>query len=102
MLISHSNPKPSPWFMSPQQEDRAVDDLDIGDVVLVGGILTHEGVKIGDTIVPACKAEVVTDLPKFTGLVDPVALLLFFSDDEGRQEFAAAYRGLPDIELRDL
>lgn len=78
------------------------EDLDVGDVVLVRGVITHEGVRIGQAIIPAGDAEVVTDMPQFTGLVDPVALLLFFSDDEGRQEFAAAYRGLPDIELRDL
>lgn len=75
-------------------------DLNPGDAVLVRGIVTHEGVRIGDRLVPAAEADVVTDVPELDG--EPAALLMFFYDEVERANFAAAYRGLPGVECRDL
>jgi len=75
-------------------------DLTVGDAVLVRGVVTHEGVRIGPAVVPACQAEVVTDVPELGP--DPVALLMFFNDEVERAQFAAAFQGLPDVACRDL
>ncbi len=73
-------------------------DLKPGDAVLVRGIVTHEGLRIGDRLVPADQADVVTDVPE----IDGAALLMFFYDEVERANFAASFRGLPDVACRDL
>lgn len=77
-----------------------MDNLKPGDAVLVRGIVTHEGVRIGDRLVPADQADVVTDVPALEG--DPAPLLMFFHDEVERANFAASFRGLPDVECRNL
>lgn len=73
-------------------------DLNPGDAVLVRGIITHEGVRVGGRLIPAAEADVVTDMPEMAG--DPAPLLMFFHDEVERANFAASFAGLP--ECRDL
>lgn len=77
-----------------------MDALELGDVVLVRGIVTPEGVRIGDIVVPPDQADVVSEVPDMGP--DPVILLMFFYDEVERANFAAAFKGLPEVECRNV
>ena len=79
-----------------------MDKLDVGDAVIVRGVVTHEGIRVGNAVLPAGEVTVLSDLPKFVGIQNALPLLFFFATEEDRADFARAYTGLPDLESRTV
>lgn len=79
-----------------------MDDLREGDEVLIRATVTREGVRVGDKTLPAGDVDVVADIPKFPGIFSPLAVLLFFSHEDDRREFAAAFTGCDHVQARHL
>lgn len=84
MRISHSNPRPGPWFMSPQQGIRTM-----SKTVLIRGVISDDGrcVTVAPGVeVAARSVEIVTDVPAL-GVEHTFMLALFFASAEDCKEF---------------